>query len=119
MDPTPLTAGQFFTILGGLVLGLTLPAALFLPVYFLVTRWWDRRALCRARAAWHAWRAARPEDPDDGLGCRFRLKQELWLEEQPAYIQAHLLRERLAEARRELRVREIMEAEGRGGRDGR
>jgi hypothetical protein len=96
MDPTPVTAGQFFSTLGAAILG----------TFWLVSRWWD-------------WRAAHPEDLDDGLSRRFRLKQELWLEEQPAYIQAHLLRGWLADAQREACVREIMAAEARGGCGGR
>jgi hypothetical protein len=119
MEATPLTPAQILSLLGAVVLGLALPATLFLPVWLLVTRWWDRWALHRAMVEWQAWQAAHPNALEDDLARRHRLSRQLWQEEQPVYIQAHLLRERLADARRQARVREIMDAEQQGGRDGR
>jgi hypothetical protein len=119
MDPTPLTAGQFFSMLGTAVLGLTVPPGLILGTAWLASRWWDRQALHRARADWEAWRAAHPEEAEDDLGRRHRLSRQLWLEEQPVYIQAHVLRQQLADARREARVRAMLDAEQGGASDGR
>jgi hypothetical protein len=118
MDSTPFTAGQFFALLGAVILGPAFGLGLLLPVYLVVDRWWDR-PMRRARTEWDAWQAAHPQAPEDGLGRRFRLKQALWLEEQPPHVQAHLLRERLAEARREAIVDAMLDAERQEGRDGR
>jgi len=120
MDPTPSTAGQFFSTLGAAILGLTGPPTVILGTLWLISRWWDRRARRRARAEWGAWRAEHPEESAaTDLTRRQRLSRQLWLEEQPAHVQAHLLRGWLADARRQERVEAILGAERRGERDGR
>jgi hypothetical protein len=49
----------------------------------------------------------------------WQIRNQLWLDSQPAYIQAHLLRQRLEEAEREVQVRAILDAERREEADGR
>jgi len=119
MDPTPVTVGQFFSLLGAVIIGVAVGGGLPLAALWLGSRLWDRWALRQARAAWHAWLSTHPEEAEDDLARRRRISRELWLAEQPAHVQAHLLRERLADARREAQVEAILDAERRGERDGR
>jgi hypothetical protein len=121
MDPNaPVTTGQFTQALFAVLVGFAVPWGVILPSLLLVTRWWDRRALRRAQARWEAWGAAHPrEPPRDEWLRRWEIRERLWLDSQPAYIQAHLLRQRLEAAERELRVEAILAAERRGEADGR
>jgi hypothetical protein len=120
MDPnTPLTTGPFTQAIVLPLIGLVGPWVVIVPIGLLITHWWDRRSLRRAEACWQAWEAAHPRDPPDALTRRWQLKDQLWRESLPPYLQAHLLRERLAEADREVRVQAMLEAERRGDGDGR
>jgi hypothetical protein len=115
MDPNaPLTTQQFTQAIGAAVISFAAPWVLILPTVWLVMRWWDRRALRKAQARWQAWEAAHPCEPRDEVLRRWQLRQQLWLDSQPAYIQAHLLRQQLAEAEREAQVEALLEAERQG-----
>jgi hypothetical protein len=121
MDPNvPLTTQPFTQAISPILLGFAVPWVLILAAFLLVTRWWDRRALRKAQACWEAWQAAHPrEPPRDDWQRRWEIRNQLWLESQPAYIQAHLLRQCLEEAEREAQVEAILAAERRGEADGR
>jgi hypothetical protein len=120
MDPTaPVTTGQFTQAIFAILLGFAAPWVVILPALLLVARWWDRRAVRRAQVRWEAWQAAHPSEPprEDWLR-RWEIREQLWLESQPAYIQAHLRRWRLEAAEREARVEAVLAAERRAARDG-
>ena len=116
MDPNaPVTTGQFAQTLFAVLVGFAVPWGVILPTLLLVTRWRDRRALRRAQARWEA---AHPRElPREEWLRRWEIRERLWLDSQPAYAQAHLLRQRLEEAEHELRVEAILAAEQRGEAD--
>jgi hypothetical protein len=121
MDPNaPVTTQQVTQVIVGILVGVAVPWVVILPAFLLIMRWWDRRALRLAKARWVAWEATHPrEPPRDNWERRWQLRQQLWLESQPAYLQAHLLRAQLDAAEREAQVEAILAAEPRGEADGR
>jgi hypothetical protein len=115
-----LTAQPFTQAIWAIVLGFAASWVVIIPAFLLIMRWRDRRALRRAQARWQAWQAAHPhEPPQDDVMRRWQIRNQLWLDSQPAYIQAHLLRQRLEGAEREVQVQAILEAARRGDADGR
>jgi hypothetical protein len=120
MDPNaPRTPRDFAQAMWAIALGLAAPWVVIVPLYLLIDRWRDRRALRKARARWQAWEAAHPPGPTDDFTRKWQLREQLRLERLPAHVQAHLLRQRLEEAEREVQVQAILEAVRRGDADGR
>jgi len=101
MDPTaPVMSQEYTSALWGLALGQAALWGMIVPALWLIVRWYDRHALRQAQERLRRWDAAHPQEPQDERARLAQIKAQLWLESLAPYLQAHLLRERLAEAER-------------------
>jgi hypothetical protein len=114
-----MTPRDFAQAIWAIALGIAAPWVIIMPLWLVIDRWRDRRALWNAQARWQAWEATHPREPPDDLARRAQIRQQLWLEHMPAHVQAYLLRQRLEEAEREVQVQAILDAARRGDADGR
>ena len=92
MDPNaPLTTQPFAQALRAITIGIAAPWGGIVPLYLVIDRWRESRALRKAQAHWEAWQAAHPCEPPADFTRRAQLRDQLWPERQPAHAQAYLM----------------------------